>query len=179
MSQACLSWWRKRSARGREKDPSEEELGRGDSPGRLQHHNSVLALEGAGWGKSDVNVWNPTAVRIAVPTASHPTFFNTSIGYPGSESLQSSGEGMKLGTSTGRENRGFTPTSMELGASTGHENRGSTPTSSPECAAHGQNRPCAQQPRRQSPDPELVTVSHLFLNCYTWPNSNLSPFKFY
>lgn len=57
------------------------------SPRRLQHHDSVLSLEGAGGGKRDIHVWKATAVRIAMAAASHPTSFESSAGGPGGESL--------------------------------------------------------------------------------------------
>lgn len=77
------------------------------SPSRLQHHDSVLSLKGAGGGKIDINVWKAAAVRIAMPATSHPTSFDGSISCPGGESLHPGGEGMKLeGESTGRQNVG-------------------------------------------------------------------------
>lgn len=66
------------------------------SPGRLQHHDTVFSLKGAGWGKSDVNIGDTAAMRIAVAATSHPTNFNTTAGRPGGVRLQPGGERVEL-----------------------------------------------------------------------------------
>lgn len=71
-------------------------LEQGPSPGRLQHHDSVLPLKGAGWGEGHVNVGEPTAVRIAVPAASHPTGLDGGVRGPAGEGLQPGGERVQL-----------------------------------------------------------------------------------
>lgn len=66
------------------------------APGRLQHHDGVLALKSAGRGEVDIDVGEPTAVRVAMATTGHATSFNASNGGPGGEGFQASSQGMEL-----------------------------------------------------------------------------------
>lgn len=68
----------------------------GAIPGRLQHHDRVLALVGAGGRELHVDVGQGAAAGVAVAAARHAAHLDGGVGGPGGEGLEASREGVEL-----------------------------------------------------------------------------------